>query len=509
MTISAAPRRGRAARKLRRETDVRPRLSTLRYRLKPVEVLSEDELDRIHRASLWILKEIGVDFRDETALRQWKDAGADVRGQRVRFEPEMIEHLVAQTPARFEMTGRGAGTRFEIGVDTLSFCPMQGAPNIRDLDGTRRFSTIDDLRRINRLIQMCPGFHMATGFACEPTDIPVPWRHLHINHANLVETDLAYFGLTTGQARAEDSIAMARIVHGAAFMQDNAVMMGHVSGNSPLVWDSTMLEGMRVFAEAGQVVLLSPFVLGAANTPADVAATVAQLNAEALSCLAYAQLVRPGTKAIYGQFSVSVSMKTGAPMSGMPEVSQMNGIIGQLARRYNVPWRTTASQASSKTFDAQSGYESATSYMMALSANANFLLHAGGWDEAGMVHCMRKLVVDAEQNLLMAKYATGVSLDRLDEALEAVARVGPGGHYLGDAFTLAHFEDAFFAPDVLNYEAFEMWQVAGARDIAQRAAEEAERLLASYEAPSLEPSVREELDAFVRVRESEISPSLV
>lgn len=501
-------RRGRAARKSQRETEITPRLSTIRYGLKPTEFVSTDELERIHQASLWILKEVGIDFRDEVALHQWKEAGADVRGERVHLDGDLIETLLAKAPERFEMTGRGDNTRFEIGVDTVSFCPMQGAPNIRDLDGTRRFSTLEDLRRLNKIIQMSPGFHMATGFACEPTDIAVPWRHLHINRTNLVDTDLATFGLTTGQERSEDSIAMARIVYGDAFLREHAVLMGQISGNSPLVWDSTMLEGLRAYAEAGQVVLCSPFVLGAANTPADVVATVAQLNAEAIAGIAYAQLVKPGTKTIYGQYSVSVSMKNGAPMSGMPEVSQINALVGQLARRYNIPWRTTASQASSKSFDAQSGYESATSYMAALTSNANFLLHAGGWDEAGMVHCINKLVADGEQNLLMAKYAEGVNFDHLAEAMEAVHRIGPGGHYLGDAFTLKHFQDAFFSPEILDYEAYEQWHAKGSKDMPLRTREKAEQLLNDYQSPALDPCRVEALDDFVARRESEISPSL-
>ena len=195
-------------------------------------------------------------------------------------------------------------------------------------------------------------------------------------------------------------------------------------------------------------------------------------------------------------------------MSGMPEVSQINAIVGQLARRYNIPWRTTASQASSKTFDAQSGYESATSYMAALTSNANFLLHAGGWDEAGMVHCINKLVADSEQNLLMAKFAEGVNFDRLTEALEAVQRVGPGGHYLGDTFTLKHFQDAFLSPEILDYEAFEQWQVKGSKDMPSRTRENAERLLNDYQSPALDPGRIEELDDFVARRENEISPSL-
>lgn len=500
-------RRSRESVRAERQAEVIPRLSTIRYGVKPVELVSADQLEHIHRTSLKVLSEIGIDFRDEIALAQWKEAGADVRGERVHLDSALVESLLAKAPERFQMTGRG-DTQFELGIDTLTFCPMQGAPCVRDLDGNRRFSTIDDLRSINKIVQMSPGFHMASGFACEPTDISVPWRHLHINHSNLTDTDLAFCGLTTGQERSEDSIAMARIAFGEAFMEENAVMWGHISGNSPLVWDSTMLEGLRAYAEAGQVVLLSPFILGAANTPADVIATIVQLNAEAIAGLAYTQLVKAGTKCIYGQYSVSVSMKSGAPMSGMPEVSQINGVIGQLARRYRIPWRTTASQASAKSFDAQSGYESATSYMAGIASNANFMLHAGGWDEAGMVHCMSKLIADDEQNLMMAKYAAGVSFDLLDEALDAIRRIGPGGHYLGDEFTLKHFRDAFFSPDVLNYEPYEQWTISGSKDMTTRCREKAHSLLRSYVAPEMDIAIREELDEFVIRRESEISPHL-
>ncbi len=487
---------------------VRLRLRPVFYGIKPVELVSADELERIHQASLWILREVGVDFRDDIAIADWKEAGADVIGERVRIEPELIESLLSKAPSGFEMTGRGPNTRFEIAQGTVAFAPMHGAPNIRDLDGNRRFSTMDDLRRINKIVQMSPGFHMTTGFSCEPTDIPVPWRHLHINHSSFVDADLATFGMGTGQSRSEDSVAMAELVYGQDFLRDNVVMMTHASGNSPLVWDSTMLEGLRTFILAGQGALISPFVLGAANTPADVISTIAQLNAEAIACIAYAQLVKPGAPCIYGQYSVAVSMKTGAPMSGMPEINLLNGIIGQLARRYEIPWRTTASQSSAKSFDPQSGYESATSYMAGITANASLMHHAGGWDEAGMVHCLCKLIVDAEQNMLMAKYAAGVNFDLLEEGLDAVRRIGPGGHYLGDAFTLKHFKEAFSSPEILDYEAWEHWEINGSRDMQTRARQKAEALLTEYQRPKIASSIVEALDAFVAKRQGEISPNL-
>lgn len=503
----ARRRGGRSVLASARLAERTPRLKTIRYGITPVTAVTEAQLDRIHAASMAILRHIGIEFRDETALAQWRAAGADVEGSRVRLREDMVMGLIAKAPARFEMHGRNGAHRVEIGPDTMTFATMQGAPNVRDLDGIRRASSLEDLRNINRLTQMLPGFHIAGGFSCEPIDIAVPWRHLEIVRASLVDTDLPFFGLATGQARAEDCIALARIVHGD-FMKDHAVMAAHISGNSPLVWDSTMLEGLRVFAEAGQVVLLSPFVLGAANTPADVAATVAQLNAEALACLAYAQLVRAGTRMIFGQYSVSVSMKSGAPMSGMPEVTLMNVIIGQLARRYGLPWRTTASQSSSKVFDAQSGYESAVAYMSGATAGANLMLHAGGWDEAGLVFCLGKMVADAEQNLLIAKYAAGVSFDHFDEALEAVTRIGPGGHYLGDAFTLKRFKEAFIAPELLDYLSYEQWKVKGEKTMDQRCREKAAALLAEYEVPPMDPALRRALDDFVALRKSQISPAV-
>lgn len=501
-------RGGRSSLVASRVAEKTPRLSTIRYGIKPVEVVSADQLERIHQASLEILREIGIDFRDDTSLQQWREAGADVQGQRVHLEPEMVMGLIAKAPRSFGLTSRDIDRRVTIGPDTLTFGTMQGAPNVRDINGVRRSSTMEDLKDVNRLTQMLPGFHVAGGFTCEPTDIAVPWRHLHINRSSLVETNLPYFGLTTGQERSEDSIAMARIAHGAEFMKSNAVIIGQISGNSPLVWDATMLEGLRVYAEANQVVLLSPFVLGAANTPADVAATVAQVNAEALAGLAYTQLTAPGAKMIYGQYSVSVSMRSGAPMSGMPEVTLLNAVIGQLARRYGIPWRTTASQSSAKTFDAQSGYESAIAYMSGASATSNLFLHSGGWDEAGMVCCLAKFVADAEQNLLIAKYAQGISFDHFDEALEAVRRVGPGGHYLGDSFTLKRFKDAFIAPELLDYLSYEQWKVKGSRDMAQRCREKAKAIIESYEPPPMEAAIREELDTFVAKRQEQISPSL-
>jgi trimethylamine--corrinoid protein Co-methyltransferase len=501
-------RAGRAGREARRKAQaaVAGRLPPVLRRLKPQEFLEADAIEQIHLASLEILEEVGIVFRDDTALKHWRDAGASVEGERVFIDRDLLMALVSKAPSEFRMKGRGDETGFVMGGKTSVFCPMKGAPFTRDLDGVRRSTTEQDVINFARLTQACSSFHMAGGFTCEPMDIAVPHRHLAMIRHHLVETDLPLFGIGTTRERAQDSVEMARIATGGA--EDAVSILMHASGNSPLVWDEAMLEGLRVFADAGQGVLCSPFVLAAANTPADVAATIAQVNAEALAAIAYGQLYRPGTPMIYGQYTVSISMQSGAPMAGTPEVALITTVIGQLARRYGVPWRTSANHASSKSFDAQSGYEGATTLMTAMNAGANLMLHAGGWDEGGLAICYGKFIADDEQNLMMARYAGGISFDRFKDALKAVRRIGPGGHYLGDEFTIAHFRDAFAMPEVMDFSSFEQWSAAGSNDMAARCRTKARALLAEFEAPAMDVAVRDELDDFVARRKRQIDPAI-
>jgi trimethylamine--corrinoid protein Co-methyltransferase len=317
-------------------------------------------------------------------------------------------------------------------------------------------------------------------------------------------SDKTFMGMTTSGRNAEDVMAMCEILFGRDVMEETPVTTGNCNGNSPLVWDETMLSAMRAFIRRNQPVLCSPFVLGGANTPASVAPAVAQLNAEALSALAYTQVIRKGAPAIYGHYLSTVSMKSGAPMAGTPEISLMNFMIGQMARFYNVPWRTSNLLGGAKTFDAQAGYESAMTMNAVLHAGANYIWHSAGWNEAGM-HCsVAKFVVDAEMCQMGYRMAEGVRWDDFDEAMQAVRDVGPGGHYLGHPHTLENFERAFFMPKLFDNNSIEQWQAEGSVEITQRALDRAKQLLADYEEPKLDEGVDEALRDYIARREREI-----
>lgn len=297
---------------------------------------------------------------------------------------------------------------------------------------------------------------------------------------------------------------MCAILFGEEFMDTHPVTTGNCNGNSPLVWDETMLGAMRAFCRRKQPVLCSPFVLVGANTPASVAASVAQLNAEALSALAYTQVIRKGAPAIYGHYLSTVSMKSGAPMAGTPEISLMNFMIGQMARFYGVPWRTSSNLGGAKTFDAQAGYESATTLSAVMHAGANYIWHSAGWNEAGM-HCsVAKFVVDAEQCAMAYRMAEGPKWDDFDQALAAIPDVGPGGHYLGHPHTQENFQTAYFMPELFDNNSIEQWVADGSKEITQRALEFALKLLSEYQEPALDEAKNEALLDYIARREREI-----
>ena len=502
-----ARRGGRGARRAERlGTELRT-LPGLHYRMPVYEVLNEEGVELIHDASCRILEEIGIEFRDAEALAIWRDQGADVEGERVHIPRALLLELVGRAPARFTLHARNPERSVAIGGRDAAFSPNYGSPFVRMGDDERRYGTLADLHALHKLAHLAPALHNVGSVICEPTDSPVSHRHLHITASAIRHSDKSFMGPVTAPERAADAVAMARLVFGEAFVDANAVMVSLANANTPLVWDETMLGAVKVYARAGQAMILAPFTLAGANTPASAVATVAQLNAEALAGMAFAQAVRPGAPVIYGNFLATVSMKSGAPMAGTSETALMNFMIGQLARRYGVPWRSSGLLTGSKICDAQAAYESAFNMLPILLAGANYVMHCAGWSEAGLVCNLAKFMLDAEQMEMLHRLAQGPRFEDFDEALKAIREVGPGGHFLGTDHTQAHFKDAFFMSTLGDNNSFEQWQADGGKDAARRGREAAEAALRTYEAPPLDAAIAEALEAFIAEREAAIAPS--
>ena len=496
---------GRDARRaVRTDTSAVAGFGALERKIPYLDLLSPEQVDRIHDESMKLLAEVGIEFRDDEAIEMWQAHGTKTDGYRVHFDRDELMALIAQAPETYTMTARDRSKSVVVGGRSTVFTPSYGAPFVLDVDGTRRHSTLDDFHNFAKIYHQEPALASLGGVLVEPMDVPVPHRHLEMTASLLRHSDKPFMGSVTSRERAEESLHMIGIVFGQDFVRDNTVVTSLANCNSPLVWDQTMLDAVKVYAGSNQAMLFSPFVLGGASTPASTVASVIQLNAETLAGVAFAQLVRPGAPALYGQWLSTVAMNSGAPQAGMPEIDHMNLLCGQMARHYKLPWRCSGGCSSSKLTDAQAGYEAARNMYGVVLAGANYVLSTTGYLESAMCQSYTKAILDGEQLQMFYRLAGGVDFDDLDGALEAMREVEPGGHFLGTAHTLNNFQDAFMMPSTMNADGYEQWLAEGGLDADQRAGKKVAEKLDAYVEPKLDDAIEAELADFVARRRSEI-----
>ncbi|MDO5631963.1 MAG: trimethylamine methyltransferase family protein [Paracoccus sp. (in: a-proteobacteria)] len=463
-----------------------------------LDILNAEAIEIIEANADTVLQEIGVNFPEQPeALERWREAGADVQGDRVRIPRGLARQLCGTAPRSFTQHARNPERNVEIGGRNLVLAPVYGPPFVRDQAGGRRYATIADFRNFVKLGQMSKWVHHSGGTVCEPTDVAVNKRHLDMLHAHMTLSDKPYMGSVTLPERAADSVEMSKLLFGADFVDQNTVMTSLININSPLTFDAVMMGALEVYAKANQAAIISPFIVGGAMAPVTVAGTLTQVLAEVLAGVAYSQLIRPGAPVIFGAFVTSIDMNSGAPTFGTPEAAQITLGAGQLARRLGLPYRSAGSFCGSKLPDAQAAYETANTLNIGLLAGVNFMLHACGWLEGGLVSSYEKYVMDADQLGALHKLALGVDISENGLAMDAIREVGPGGHYLGCAHTQANYKDAFWRTGVLDYKPFETWEEEGARDTATLAATKVQRMLGEYQAPDLDAAVAESLADYV------------
>ena len=507
MTL-ADPARARSGRAARRADRIASHAIGVPYIVRGIptyDILGEESLLRIEYAADRILAETGIDFRDDDeAIALWKRAGAKVDGLRVRFEPGMLREILKTAPAEFTQHARNPANSVRIGGKNVVFAPAYGSPFVMDLDRGRRFGTIHDFENFVKLAQSCPWMHHSGGTICEPTDVAVNKRHLDMVYAHIRYSDRGFLGSVTADDRAEDSIEMARILFGAGFADENCVIMGNFNVNSPLVWDGTMTRGMRAYARAGQGVVLVPFILGGAMGPVTNAGAIAQSLAETMAGCALIQLERPGAPVVFGNFLSSMSLRSGSPTFGTPEPAIGSMVIGQLARRLNLPLRCSGNFTNSKLPDAQAMMEGTMSMLAAIQCGANYILHSAGFLDGLLSMSYEKFMLDADLCGALHAYLKGVPVDDNALAVDAFAEVGPGNHFFGCQHTLANYETAFWDSDLSDNDPYEKWEAAGSEDAATRANRRWKKVLAEYQAPALDEGIDEALRDFMTRRKSAV-----
>jgi trimethylamine---corrinoid protein Co-methyltransferase len=470
------------------------------------DVLSEENLIRIEKTSDRILAEIGIEFRDDrVALDHWRRAGAKIEGALVKFEPGLLQELLKTAPAKFIQHARNPANNVEIGGKSVVFAPAYGSPFVMDLDKGRRYGTIEDFRNFIKLAQASPWLHHSGGTICEPVDVPVNKRHFDMVYSHIKYSDRPFMGSVTAESRAEESIEMCRILFGADFVDKNCVILGNVNVNSPLVWDATMTTALRAYARANQAAVIVPFILGGAMGPVTNAGAIAQAHAETMAGCALTQLERKGAPVIYGNFLSSMSLRSGSPTFGTPEPAIGSMVIGQLARRLNLPLRCSGNFTTSKLPDAHAMNEGTMSMLAAVHCGANFILHSAGFLDGLLSMSYEKFMMDADFCGALHTYLDGIVVDDNSLAMDAFTEVGPGNHFFGCAHTMANYETAFFDSSLADNEPFEKWEANGSVDAATRANKAWKKSLADYQAPALDEGIDEALQDYMAKKKSELA----
>ncbi|MDG4895664.1 trimethylamine methyltransferase family protein [Mesorhizobium sp. WSM4976] len=474
----------------------------------PMQLLDEERMEQLHNTAMRILSELGIRVMSEKVMDLFARAGAivDREERTIRIDESIVNEALRNVPSSFTLTSRNPDKQVHLGGNSLVFGLVAGPPNVHDCVNGRRPGNLPDYQNFIRLAHHFNAIHIIGNQVVAPVELPANSRHLDTYHANLTLSDRSFHCTAIGRARAMDGINMMAIARGISVeeMRASPGVTTIISINSPRLFDDAMAEGLIAMAEHGQPVTVTPFTLMGAMTPVTLAAALCQQNAEALFGVTLTQLVNPGTPVMYGAFTSNVDMKSGAPAFGTPENAKANIIAGQLARRYNLPYRTSNANASN-VVDLQAAYETEMATWGAVLGGANLIYHAAGWLEGGLTASYEKLVLDVEILQNMMEFLRPLPFQEDDLGFEAIKSVPAGGHFFGAEHTMSRYTTAFYQPMLSNWQNYGAWQEAGGKDALERATELWQQALHDYEEPVMDPAIREELDAYVARRREEIA----
>lgn len=473
---------------------------------RPIEPLDADGVDRIHKGTMRILKEIGIEFLNPEAVEHLRRAGCRIDGTNVRMDEDFVMEMLGHAPEQFTITPRNPEREVIMGGKHMLFVNVSSPPNAWDLERGKRSGDFATFKEFLKLTQYFNCIHIAGGYPVEPVDVHPSIRHLDCLYEKLTLTDKVCHAYSLGTERVEDVMEMVRIAGGLSEEEFRAKprMYTNINSVSPLKHDFPMLDGAMRHARRGQPVVVTPFTLAGAMAPVTMAGAVTLSLAEALAAIALLQFIAPGAPVAIGTFTSNVDMKSGAPAFGTPEYMRATQMTGQLVRHYKLPLRSSGVCAANVP-DAQSMWETSNSLWAAVQSRTNMVYHAAGWLEGGLIASPEKFVMDCEVLQMIQRYfeeATWATTED-DIAIDAIREVGPNGHYFGVGHTQERYQTAFYAPFLADWRNYEAWQADGAVWTSERAHRIYKQILAECEPPPMDGDAQEELRRFVARRKQE------
>ena len=467
-----------------------------------MNILKQEDFDKLHEATLKIYEEVGIAFHSDKALDVFKRHGVKVDGNKVHFRAADVETALETAPSKFTIHARDPEKSVVIGGNELVVSPGYGSPFVME-NGEQRPAVLEDYINFCKLVQTSKYVDMNGQLMGDPSDKDPEKRHLDMVLANIIHCDKPFIGSSVSEQAARDTIEMAGIAFGGKDkIQDKPVTMGIISSLSPLQYASEMAEACMVYAEHGQVNMVALLSQAGATAPVTLPGLLVTQNAEILAGIILAQMVRPGSPCIYGTTSTVTDMRTGALAVGAPELSLIQNATQQMGHRYGLPTRGSGGITDTHGLDYQAGIESTLALATTVMSGANFILHACGIVGSYIAMSHEKFLMDEEICGMLRRMLEPMEVtdERID--IDTIKAVGCGGEYLTNPQTFKYCRSEFFMPDLAQRLDYSSWLNKGKKDLTGIAGEQLKNRLAQWEKPDIDPDIEARLIDYVATHTS-------
>ena len=488
-----ATRAERTGRERRRQRRPQPSVAPGGLSTRAYQPLSEGDVKRIHEASLSVLEQTGIEVFPSEARQIFAQAGAmiDESANRVRIPRAMVEDAIAKACNRFTLAGREERHDLDLGNDRVYMGTGGAAVKVVDLDGQVRESRLEDIARIGRLVDALENIHF---FLRPVVARDVPDELLDVNKAYAAISNTSKHVMTSAYnaKSAREVIEMVSMAAGGkeAYEQRPIVSFTSCWTVSPLRYAPETVETLLELVRQNIPVTISSAPQSGATSPAALAGTLVQINAEELSGIVLCNLVRPGARVLMGYVPSVADMRTGNFVGGAPEFALMNAAAAQLAHFYNIPVYNSSSLTDSKASDVQAGYEKGITSTAAALAGSNYIHHSAGFLESMLTVSYEQYVIDDDINGSIMRMVRGIEVNDETLSVEVIDQVCRGeGHYLGTQQSLEMMQTEYYYPHTGDRQRREDWEEAGSLDMRERARARAQEILETHKPARLDPAV--------------------
>jgi trimethylamine--corrinoid protein Co-methyltransferase len=454
--------------------------------------LTDAEVKQIHEASLDVLERTGVQVDQAEALELFAEAGADVQENRVRLPRSMVEDAIDEAPSTVVLAGRD--TRHDLILEDARVHIGTGGAALQVLDletGAVRKALLSDVGDMARIVDALDNIHFYL-IPIYPTDVPEDQVEISKYYASLANTTKHVQAGVYTLRGIRDVVAMCERIAGSPEALRARPLVSFITSwmVSPLKFATDVTTLLIEVCRQGIPVVLSAAPMAGSTSPVTLAGTLVQLNAEQLSGLTLTQLVSAGTPVIMGPIPATADMRSGKYLGGSVELGISNAAITQLAHMYEVPIYNSAGMTDAKLPDIQAGMEKAQSAIQVALAGTNFIHHAAGMLEDMSTIAYEQFVIDNEMLGMAMRAVRGIDVNDDTLALDAIERVGPGGHYLADEHTMRYMRTEHYYPSqVFDRQGRDEWEDDGATDAWLRGKDLARKILAEHQPEPLDSEV--------------------